>query len=240
MYPSDVPVIDLAADTSGASRRMADRPLVVGIALSLTVHALIVAAVLLMARSEGPATARPDPSALDRSVEVALIPRADEATGPGKANPTPAVISAPAPGIGSTEPRPMATVPDPKAAGGAPTVQTAEGAAPVAAAQPVVFDPAAGDDYRHRLFEHIAAHRGTPAVNGERSAGTVMVRFSITRGGDVIAVSVASSSGAPNLDDEAVATVWRAGPMPSIPPTLPGRLSITLPVTFEPGVRTPG
>jgi protein TonB len=97
-------------------------------------------------------------------------------------------------------------------------------------------DPLVGDTYRRRLLEHIASYRRSPALTpGEPPTGTVMVRFSLDRTGDVLMVTVSNSSGAPDLDEEAVATIWRARPMPTIPALLPDRLSITLPVTFSSG-----
>jgi protein TonB len=60
-----------------------------------------------------------------------------------------------------------------------------------------------------------------------------MVRFSVTRTGEITAVQIFTSSGVNDLDDEAVATIWRARPMPTIPVVLPDHLSVTLPVTFK-------
>jgi protein TonB len=91
---------------------------------------------------------------------------------------------------------------------------------------------AASDEYRRRLLEHIATYRRTAPFPEGAKSGTVMVRFALDRVGSVLTVSVISSSGAAMLDDEAVATIWRAQPMPPIPSPLPQRLSITLPVAF--------
>ncbi len=100
------------------------------------------------------------------------------------------------------------------------------------AAEPVpVVDPTLEDDYRRRLLAHIAGYRRS--LSGG-AGGLTQVRLAIGRDGDVLAVAVASGSGDANLDDEAVATIWRARPMPAIPDALPSRLVVTLPVSFDP------
>lgn len=60
-----------------------------------------------------------------------------------------------------------------------------------------------------------------------------MVKFVIGRNGDVLSAAVASSSGIADFDDEAIATIWRARPMPVIPAMLPENLSVTLPIRFS-------
>jgi protein TonB len=106
--------------------------------------------------------------------------------------------------------------------------------------QPAGFDFAAGSDYRHRLLDHIATYRRTaPFARGDLS-GTVMVRFSLDRRGNVQEVSIAGSSGVSELDEEAVATIWRAQPMPPIPAVLPEVLSVTFPMWFGTAPRAPG
>lgn len=97
----------------------------------------------------------------------------------------------------------------------------------------IPFDPAVGDDYRHRLLAHIQGYRQrVDGQAGQSSSGVVFVRFLIDRNGDVISASVASSSGNANFDAEAIATIWRARPMPIIPAMLPERLAVTLPINF--------
>lgn len=108
-------------------------------------------------------------------------------------------------------------------------------------ASPATLDAGAGNDYRRRLLEHILPYRRPPVIAaGLPTTGIVMVRFSMARNGDVLTVTVASSSGIAALDDAAIETVWRAKPMPSIPPILPERLSVVLPVSFGPTARFPG
>jgi periplasmic protein TonB len=87
--------------------------------------------------------------------------------------------------------------------------------------------------YQRALLAHIERYRGYPAhERSKRIEGTVLVRFAMTRQGGVIDAWVDRSSGVIALDDEAVATVRRAQPLPVIPASLPDRLSIVLPVSF--------
>jgi protein TonB len=53
------------------------------------------------------------------------------------------------------------------------------------------------------------------------------------RDGAVLDVRIKTSSGATILDEEAGATIRRAQPLPPIPPELPERLNIIVPVAFN-------
>lgn len=88
--------------------------------------------------------------------------------------------------------------------------------------------------YQRALLAHIERYRGyPPEERSRRVEGTVLVRFAMTRQGDVLEAWVDRSSGVIALDNEAVATVRRAQPLPIIPASLPDRLSIALPVSFS-------
>jgi len=75
-------------------------------------------------------------------------------------------------------------------------------------------------------------HYPRTAMNrGEQ--GTVRVRFSMDRTGEVLDVAIAQSSGHDLLDQEALATVHRAAPLPPIPADIPqARLDIVVPIRF--------
>lgn len=112
-------------------------------------------------------------------------------------------------------------------------------AAPAMPADIVTMDPALADDYRRALLAHIWAYRRPLAQGlGLHGVRAVSLRILLTRDGAVQWVDVATSSGESGLDDEAVATIWRALPMPPIPAALPDRLVVTLPVA--PSMRLPG
>lgn len=63
-----------------------------------------------------------------------------------------------------------------------------------------------------------------------------MAIFTVSRGGGVSGVRVSRSSGNPALDNEALATIRRAQPLPPIPPEVP-QSSLTFPVPFSFGGR---
>jgi protein TonB len=64
--------------------------------------------------------------------------------------------------------------------------------------------------------------------------GTATVTISIDRTGKVVAARVASSSGNPELDKEAVALAQRSSPLPAPPADVTGsRITLTAPVRFK-------
>jgi protein TonB len=63
--------------------------------------------------------------------------------------------------------------------------------------------------------------------------GTATVRFTIDRSGHVLSASLVRGSGSQSLDEEAVALVRRADPLPPVPAELAGStLTLTVPVVF--------
>ena len=90
--------------------------------------------------------------------------------------------------------------------------------------------------YRQRLETHLAHYRIYPEGAREaRREGVVMLHFVMTHDGRVIQAWIGESSGAADIDREAVAAVLRAQPLPSFPQGWPGRLNVSLPVTFRLG-----
>lgn len=90
--------------------------------------------------------------------------------------------------------------------------------------------------YRQRLESHLARYRIFPA--GARSAGregVVTVYFNMTREGRVLDAWVETSSGAGDLDAEALSAILRAQPLPLLPQSWPDRIDVSLPVTFRLG-----
>ncbi|MDB5595436.1 MAG: hypothetical protein JWM36_2397 [Hyphomicrobiales bacterium] len=79
----------------------------------------------------------------------------------------------------------------------------------------------------------VAAHLNRfkrPATNG--ASGTARVAFRIGAGGQVLSVSLAGTSGDAALDQEALALVRRASPVPAPPPEMGGGISLVVPVRF--------
>lgn len=87
--------------------------------------------------------------------------------------------------------------------------------------------------FRQALERHIAQYQRYPDLARQRHLqGTVEVVFELRRDGRIGGVWVARSSGAGVLDAEAVATLYRAEPLPSIPSQMPSELRIRLPIDF--------
>ena len=88
--------------------------------------------------------------------------------------------------------------------------------------------------YRDVLLAHIAQFQRYPAeARRARMEGAVEVRFILNRNGDILQAWIIASSGIEMLDQEALAAVRRAAPMPQVPLDLPETVDITLPIDFE-------
>lgn len=119
----------------------------------------------------------------------------------------------------------------------APGSASPEPYAQQALAHPAVSRPqqaGAALRYQRLLLAHIERYQRYPGTaRRDGLQGKVVVAFAMRRDGVLLAVSVKSSSGQPVLDEEAVETVRRAQPLPSIPSDLPEQLTIRLPVVFD-------
>ena len=77
------------------------------------------------------------------------------------------------------------------------------------------------------------AKRYPAAVAAEHPTGTVLLSFTMSRNGHVLARHIVHSSGSSALDQEALATVERAQPLPPFPPSMPqAQTGLTVPITF--------
>lgn len=89
--------------------------------------------------------------------------------------------------------------------------------------------------FQQALLRHIARFQHYPALARDKGLeGTVHVVFLLRRDGTVADAWIETTSGQVVLDDEAVATVRRAAPLPPIPAELPDELRVLLPVAFAP------
>src|SRR5690606_2548112 len=69
--------------------------------------------------------------------------------------------------------------------------------------------------WQSRLIAHLERRKRYPSASrSRREEGTVHVRFKIDDRGNVLSVSLARSSGHPALDEEVLALVRRASPVP--------------------------
>lgn len=92
--------------------------------------------------------------------------------------------------------------------------------------------PAAQASWRGMLIAHLNRYKRFP---GGASPGTVQVAFSIDRGGRVLSARLVHGSGDAALDEEAVAMIRRASPVPAPPESVGGggAISLAVPVRFS-------
>lgn len=91
--------------------------------------------------------------------------------------------------------------------------------------------PAANASWRGSLIAHLNRFKRFPSG---ANPGTVQVAFSIDRGGRVLSARLVRGSGEASLDDEAVAMIRRASPVPAPPDGLGGgTVSLSVPIRFS-------
>jgi protein TonB len=111
--------------------------------------------------------------------------------------------------------------------------------------EPVKVAPAAGQSservkrveasWQKALVSHLNRFKRYPdAARARGSQGSVLVEFTIDRSGKVVASRVLRHSGWPLLDEEAIAVLQRASPLPGPPAEMTGELfPLTLPIQFR-------
>lgn len=106
-----------------------------------------------------------------------------------------------------------------------------------ATAAPRVAKAAAGSGmsparWQSRVNAHLNRYKRYP--RGARGVGIATVSFTINPGGEVLAVSLARSSGDPAFDNAAVELVRRASPVPAPPADLAkSRMSLAVPIRYS-------
>lgn len=110
-------------------------------------------------------------------------------------------------------------------------------AAPAMAPAPSVRAPgavAAEASWQARLMAHLERHKRYPAsARSSRQEGTVHLEFLVDRLGQVLSAKVVRGSGFAALDDEALAMLRRAVPLPQMPPEMPeSQALLALPLRF--------
>ncbi len=96
-------------------------------------------------------------------------------------------------------------------------------------------DPLSGGGspgYDAALRRHLARFAQPPRASAGRRRGIVVIRFRIDRDGRVVDARVLKSQGSP-LDEAALATLWRAEPLPGVPAGLPTPLEVDVPIDFK-------
>lgn len=110
---------------------------------------------------------------------------------------------------------------------GTGTAQGTRGGAPALSGAEV-------EAFRDRLLQHIEQFRRYPPEARDASIeGLVRVQFVMDRSGKVVDAWVERSSGSAILDNEAVAAVRRAQPLPTPPAGWPESFGVTLPIGFS-------
>lgn len=90
--------------------------------------------------------------------------------------------------------------------------------------------------YRRRLEAHLARYRVyPPAARAAGHEGVVTLHFVMTAEGEVLNAWIETSSGFAQIDAEALSAIRRAQPLPAFPRGWPGKLDVSLPVTFTLG-----
>jgi protein TonB len=112
------------------------------------------------------------------------------------------------------------------------------GAAPDAGsgdATPGGGNPGAAQDYLARLAAWLEQHKKYPrAARLRREEGTVLLHFTIDRGGRLLDWRIERGSGHAALDREVAAMLGRSAPLPAMPAEMPqNRLELTVPVQLH-------
>lgn len=107
--------------------------------------------------------------------------------------------------------------------------------APAAAAGTAAAVSRSTARWEKALVAHLNRHKRYPdAARARNIQGGVSVTFTIDRTGSVLDAHVVVSSGSPVLDEEALAVVRRASPLPPPPSTMSdAALHLTLPISFK-------
>lgn len=115
----------------------------------------------------------------------------------------------------------------------APPAPTAITAPPPAT--PVVVQGSGLPNFAGTLMSHLGRHKRYPAeAREQRHEGVATVRFSMDRNGQVLSARLEKSSGFALLDQEAMAILQRATPLPRIPDALTGDvLELVIPIQFS-------
>lgn len=134
-------------------------------------------------------------------------------------------------------PAPLLVVTDPEPPAHAPTAMVSNLPPP----PPVRVD--AGERERERMVaefqralqRHLIRHMRYPlAARARKEEGVVYVRVAMDRRGYVLSAKVQDASNFPQLDEEGVAVVTRAQPLPAPPEAVAGEtLDLIIPVTFS-------
>lgn len=85
-----------------------------------------------------------------------------------------------------------------------------------------------------RLSSHLERHKRYPEeARRSRRQGVAQIRFTLDADGRVLTVVLHRSTGSEVLDQEAVALLHRASPLPLPPEGVPPRMELVVPLAFQ-------
>lgn len=177
--------------------------------------------------AEPPAAPRPPEQAAPEAPKPPPVKKAEVALPKPKpkpkVEPPPAPVPTPAEKIVESDAPPVPAE--------MPVARTA--VAPVPAAAPAPSGDAM-PSWQGALRAHLERHKRYPAAaQFRRQQGAPVVRFVMDREGKVLSAQLERGSGYTALDDEALALLQRAQPLPLPPPEVPGeRIEMRVPVQF--------
>lgn len=89
--------------------------------------------------------------------------------------------------------------------------------------------------WKARLLSHLERYKRYPdAARAQRSEGTALLSFGMERDGRVLGFYLVRSSGCPELDDEVLAMIEPASPLPPAPPEIREQIvQLVVPVRFR-------
>jgi protein TonB len=108
--------------------------------------------------------------------------------------------------------------------------------APRTTVQAVASAPRVDPSWQSLLLKHLQQFKSYPNGARERNEqGVVLLAFSVGRDGHVIARRIVQGSGHPDLDNEVLAMIDRAQPLPAFPASMAAQeqLSLTVPIRFS-------
>jgi len=94
-------------------------------------------------------------------------------------------------------------------------------AKPMPAPPPASPDIKIVETYQLKLMQHLNTYKRYPSASrAQREEGVALLSFTIDQHGNVLAYRLARSSGHPRLDEETLALIQRASPVPAVPKEL--------------------
>jgi len=89
--------------------------------------------------------------------------------------------------------------------------------------------------WKMRLVSHLDRYKRYPqAARAQRAEGTALLSFGMNRDGRVLGYRIVRSTGCPDLDNEVMAMIERASPLPPAPPEVHEQIvQLVVPVRFR-------